>query len=739
MEINCTVEGVIFRNDESGYTVLNVDADGSLVTAVGIFPMFEQGEKIKLFGEYSTHKKYGEQFKADSFEYTKHQTDEELMRFLSAGIFTGVGKVIAQRIVQYFGDKTFEIIEKSPDLLTKIKGISKSKAQIIHQEYIEKMAMRDVIMYLQRLEISMGMALKIFAIYKLDTESVIEENPYQLIEDIDGIGFFKADVIAKKLGIGETSPFRIRAGIVHTLKEAEKLGGHTALPLDMLIEAAKELLQFDDLDVLNLAVETLIFGGYCTKFKQFNDQGDTETMIALTKNYVLENGIAAGLIKMQARCKTININVDGDIDRFEREHRVTLHEKQKSAIRSAINNGIVVISGGPGTGKTTIINCIVDIITANGLKVELAAPTGRAAKRLADATGLEARTLHRLLGFKYDGGSHGFTYNETNQLETDIVIVDEISMADIYIFNSLIKAMPLGSRLVLVGDCDQLPSVSAGNILADVIASDMFEVNYLTYVYRQTDGSYIISNAHRINDGEMPVTGANVDDFYTFDIKDRDKQTEVVVSIVKDRLNKNFGIKAEDVQVLCPSKKGTAGVEMLNIELQAALNPDGKEYLYSRPPHFRVGDKVMHIKNNYDKEWIRHFPVEEKGDGIFNGDMGYVHSILDDTLTVLMEDGRLVEYTPEDIEELMLAYAVSVHKSQGSEFPVVVVSVVPGSPMLLTKNLLYTAVTRAKNMVVLVGDNKNIYRMVKNDYTEKRYTLLKDLLYKNQKKWELLS
>ncbi len=739
MEINCTVENIIFRNDESGYTVLNVDADGSLVTAVGIFPIVEEGEKIKLTGQYINHKKYGEQFQVEEFEYIKHQTDQELIRFLSNGLFTGVGKVTAQRIIEYFGDKTFDIIEKEHLLLTKVKGVSKKKAEVIHKEYIDKMSMRDAIMYLQKLEISMGMALKIFAIYKADTENIVKENPYQLIEDIDGIGFFKADIIAEKLGIESTSPFRIRAGIVHTLKESEKLGGHTALPIDLLIDASKELLRYDDIDMLNEAVDTLVFGGYCTKFKRLTDDGDNEIMIALSKNYVLENGIAAGLIKMQSRCKTLNVDVDKDIARFEREKGVNLHEKQKEAIKSALNNGIVVISGGPGTGKTTIVNCIVDILKANNLKVELAAPTGRAAKRMTDATGIEARTMHRLLGFKFEGGSRGFTYNENNQLEVDVVIVDEISMADIYIFNTLVKAMPAGSRLILVGDCDQLPSVSAGNILADVIASNMFSVNYLTYVYRQTDGSCIISNAHRINAGEMPLYGAGIDDFYFFDIKDREKQTDIVVSIVKERLNKGFDIKPEDVQVLCPAKRGMAGVEMLNTALQNALNPDGKEYIYSRPPHFRVGDKVMHIRNNYDKEWIKYYPIEEKGMGIFNGDMGYVEGIIGDKLIVLMEDGRKVEYEQEDMEELMLAYAVSVHKSQGSEFPVVVVSVTPGSPMLLAKNLLYTAVTRAKNMVVLVGDVKNVYRMVKNDYTEKRYTLLTDLLLKNQKKLEMLS
>ncbi len=737
--INCTVESVVFRNEENGYTVVYVDADGSCVTAVGIFPILEEGERLVLTGTFGTHKKYGEQFKVESFEYAKAETKEDLVRFLGSGLFYGIGDVTASRIVEYFGDKTFEIIEKEHQKLAKVKGVSAKKAEAIHQEYIEKMSMRDAVMFLQSLEIGMGMALKIFNIYNVDTKEVIKQNPYQLIEDVDGIGFYKADAIASKLGVEATSEFRVRAGIMHTLKEAEKQGGHTALPRDVLVENVVNLIEYDDRDGIERAIDTLIFGGNCSLHKRLSDDGDAESLIALTKNFALENGIAAGLIKMQAQCKTLNIAVDADIDRYEREHSVTLHVNQREAIKSAINNGIVVISGGPGTGKTTIVNCIVDIITANNLKVELCAPTGRAAKRLSEATGLEARTIHRLLGFRFDGGRSGFNFNEHNQLETDVVIIDEISMADIFIFNALIKAMPIGSRLVLVGDCDQLPSVSAGNILGDVIASGLFATNYLTFVYRQAERSRIISNAHLINQGNMPVIDNTADDFYYFEVLDRERQTDVVVDIVKTRVPTFKKVKVEDIQVLCPAKRGPAGVEAINIALQNALNPDGKEYLFSKPPHFRVGDKVMHVRNNYDKEWVKYGSAEEKGAGVFNGDLGYVSMVQGDVLTVLMEDDRRVEYTPDDVEELMLAYAVSVHKSQGSEFPVVVVSVTPGSPMLLTKNLLYTAVTRAKDVVILVGDKKNVYRMCKTDYTEKRYTLLDDLLKKNRKKWEMLT
>ncbi len=738
-KLNCTVESVVFRNEENGYTVLKVDADGSSVTAVGIFPILEPGERIELIGTFATHKKYGTQFKAESMEYSKAQTDEELIRFLSNGLFTGVGKVTAGRIVAYFGSSTFDVIEKDHAKLALVKGVSAKKAQAIHEEYIEKMAMRDAVMFLQSLEIGMGTALKIFNVYSLGTQDIVTENPYQLIEDIDGIGFFKADAIAKKLGIGEQSAFRVRAGVVHTLKEAEKQGGHTALPRELVVESVVGLIGLEDRELIESAIDTLIFGGSCTYYKRVTDDGDQEQLIALTKNYILENSIAAGLVKLQSRSKKLNLNVEEDIARYEREHNVSLHVNQRIAIREAINNGIAVVSGGPGTGKTTIVNCIVDIIKANKLKVELCAPTGRAAKRLSETTGLDARTIHRLLGFRFENGYSGFTFNDTNPLDTDVVIVDEISMADIFIFNALIKALPLGARLVLVGDCDQLPSVSAGNILADVIASELFSVNYLTFVYRQAERSHIISNAHRINNGEMPIIDNQSDDFYYFEVEDRDKQTDVIVDIVKNRVPSFKGVAVEDIQVLSPSKRGGAGVEMINVALQTALNPQGKEYAFAKPPRFRVGDKVMHVRNNYDKEWHRYNAVDDKGAGVFNGDMGYVHSVQGDTLAVLMEDGRLVEYDSEDVDELMLAYAVSVHKSQGSEFPVVVISITPGSPMLLTKNLLYTAVTRAKDVVVLVGDKKNIYRMVKNDYTEKRYTLLTDLLKRNLKKWEMLT
>ncbi len=737
--INCIVECIVFRNEENGYTVLNVDADGSSVTAVGIFPMLQEGERLVLVGQFINHKRYGMQFKVESFEYAKVQSREELIRFLSNGLFKGVGAITAARIVDYFGPSTFDVIENDYAKLSQVKGISAKKAEAIHTEYLEKMSMRDAVMFLQSLEIGMGLALKIYNVYSVDTEAVVRENPYKLIEDVDGIGFFKADVIAERLGIEATSEFRVRAGIMHTLKEAEKQGGHTSLPRDILVENVKSLISFDDEDVIERAIDTLIFGGNCTMYNRLTEDGDTECLVALSKNYMLENSIAAGLVKMQARCNTLNIAVDDDVARYEREHGVSLHVNQKEAIKAAINNGIVVISGGPGTGKTTIVNCIVDIMNANKLSIELCAPTGRAAKRLAETTGIEARTIHRLLGFKFENGYSGFTYNENNQLEADVVIVDEISMADIFIFNALVKAMPMGSRLVLVGDCDQLPSVSAGNILADVIASGLFSVNYLTFVYRQAERSRIISNAHLINRGEMPIIDNESDDFYYFEVLDRERQTDVIVDIVKTRVPNFKKVSVEDIQVLSPAKRGAAGVEMLNVALQSALNPDGKEYAFSREPRFRVGDKVMHVRNNYDKEWVKLGTSEEKGSGVFNGDLGYVIKVVGDTLTVAMEDGRLIEYTPEDIEELMLAYAVSVHKSQGSEFPVVVVSITPGSPMLQTRNLLYTAVTRAKDTVVLVGDKKNIYRMVKNDYTEKRYTLLTDLLRRNKKKWEALT
>lgn len=736
MQIDVVVENVIFRNEQNGYSVLVVNADREDITAVGIFPTITIGERLRLTGEIVFHKKYGEQFKVETVEFIQPESDKELALYLGAGLFTGVGEVLSKRIVEKFGKNTFEIIEKQPERLAEIPKISAKLASSIHKEYLEKLAMRDAVMYLQKYDISISTAIRIFNVYGAETVDIVKENPYRLVEDVDGIGFIKADAIAAKLGVEKESEFRVRAGVIHVLNEAEKSGGHTCLPQDYLVETAAALLDVDE-DLVRNTLTILLYNRKIIKATK-SDDGEEKLFLALTKNYALENGIASSLLKMIKLADPLPIDADKDIALYEKQHGITFHESQKNAIRSAVNSGVAVISGGPGTGKTTIINCIVSILSDSGQRVALAAPTGRAAKRMSDAGEKEAKTLHRLLGVHYENGHLSFCYNEHTPLDVDCLIIDEISMADVYIFNSVLKALPLGARIVLVGDSDQLPSVSAGNILSDVIASGIVPVSFLTYVYRQSERSLIVTNAHRINDGEMPLIDNDSEDFYFYETEDKELELKTIVEMVKDRLPRFKGISSSDIQVLAPQKKGIVGVNNLNVRLQNALNPDGKGVRIGET-EYRVGDRVMHVRNNYELSWERGVGITEKGQGVFNGDSGVVLSLTSDGLKVLMDDDRIVTYDRETLGELMLAYAISVHKSQGSEFPAVIVALSSGSYMLNTKNLLYTAVTRAKNTVVLVGDRKTVYKMVKTDYIEKRYTLLVELIEINRRKQEALS
>ena len=721
MTFDGKVEEIVYVNEESGYTVLNFSADDNYFTAVGIFPIIAEGEMLRIYGEFKTNSRFGEQFVVDRVEFYKPDTVEGIYKFLSGGLFRGVGEKTAMLIVNYFGLDTLKVLDENPERLCEVKGIGNKKCIDIIRGYNESRKMKESILFLQKYDITMGLAVKIYKKYEDVTIQVVRDNPYRMVEDIDGVGFVTADKIASKLGIDKHSPFRVRAGILHVLAEASHSSGHTCLPVEELIAASVKLLGVteeecrENLPLMKLKILTV----------------DGVEVAADGRNYETENAIAAKLLRLIDSRSAEDENLDNDLFIYEKVNKITLDEKQKEAIKSVFYNGVTVITGGPGTGKTTIIKGVVALMRLRRKKVTLAAPTGRACKRITEATGEEAKTLHRLLGIDFTSDRR--CYDEVNPLPVDVLIVDEISMADIYIFNALLKAVPAGARLVLVGDKDQLPSVSCGNILSDVIGSGLVNTVFLTEVHRQAEGSYIVTNAHRINNGQMPVyKGAK--DFFFLSRSEEDAVQEVV-GMVKTRIPAYLGITPADVQVLAPMKKSVVGVENLNIVLQNALNPRGKEKEIGES-RFRVGDRVMQTSNNYQLEWKR--DDGEHGTGVYNGDLGQVVSFDKEGMTVLFEDGKRVVYAGADADEIMLAYAVSVHKSQGSEFPVVILVLGSGGYTLLTRNLLYTAVTRAKRMVVIIGSEATVKRMVSNTYTVKRYSLLKHFLLKNKKKYDLL-
>lgn len=724
MVIQGTVDEIIFRNEENGYTVLNFDADGVLIVAVGIFPFINEGERLELTGETKYNPKFGEQFVVSNVEFSKPDDAESIKKYLASGLFKGVGDITAEAIVKKYGEETLDIIEKYPQMLTKVSGIGRRKAEEISKCYIENSRIKDTILFLQKYGLTTAMALKIYKQYEEDTVIVVKSNPYKLVEDIEGVGFLTADRFAEKLGIDRDSKFRLQAAVHYLLQEAAGRNGHTYLPKDFLIEETLRLTETNDSQRVREVLESEQNG-----LREVEIDGKTGYCLSL--NYHTENGIAAKLISLK-NAESLDLDLDAELQNYEQTSDIVLDVQQRLAIKSAINEGVVIITGGPGTGKTTIIKCITTIMGQRGFRVALSAPTGRAAKRMSEATGEDAKTLHRLLGIN----SKPYDTNEIAELEFDVVIVDEISMADIYIFNALLKAIPNGARLVLVGDKDQLPSVACGNILSDMISSEFFCTVYLEEIYRQAKESMIVVNAHRINNSQMPIT-KNSKDFF---IDNKNAPMDIrnsVISMASQRIPDFLDISPRDIQVLAPMKKGVAGVEALNERLQQALNPEGKQIVYKNRI-FRIGDKVMQTVNNYSIEWIRNDVFRESGTGVFNGDIGYIINIHNGEVLVEFEDGKVANYQEGGLDELMTAYCISVHKAQGSEFPVVIIAVTSGSYAILTKNLLYTAVTRAKKMAVIVGDEQNIEKMVKNNYITLRFSMLKHFLEKNQAKFRTL-
>ena len=723
------VEHIVFRNEENGYTVLNLAVEEDEVTCVGVFQFISEGESVELKGEYTVHPSYGPQFQVESYAIKAPQDIVSIERYLGSGAIKGVGAALAARIVRRFKEDTFRIIEEEPERLAEIKGISERKAQEIAEQTEEKRELRQAMIFLQNYGISLTLAVKIYQTYQLDMYRIIQENPYKLAEDVTGVGFKIADEIAHKVGIHMDSDFRIRSGILYVLQQAS-LEGHTYLPKELLTRRACELLEVDtdavEKHYMDMTIDRKLV------MKQTEDQ----VQIYASTFYYMELNVAVMLRELNVKYDFSETAVEQRIRKIEELSDLKLDEMQHIAVVEAVRSGLLVITGGPGTGKTTTINTIIQFFESEGMDISLAAPTGRAAKRMSETTGYEAKTIHRLLELSGGMDEHaGFERNERNPLETDVLIIDEMSMVDITLIHNLLKAVVAGTRVILVGDVNQLPSVGPGCVLKDIIDSHACNVVRLNRIFRQASESDIIVNAHKINRGEPVVLDNKSRDFFFLKRYDANVIISICIQLIQQKLPKYVNAEPFDIQVLTPMRKGLLGVERLNTILQQYLNPpDAKKAEHEHGQTiFRVGDKVMQIKNNYQAEWeVRsryNIPIE-KGLGVFNGDMGLVREIntFSETLTVEYEEGRMVEYPFKELDQLELAYAITIHKSQGSEYPAVIIPLLTGPRMLMNRNLLYTAVTRARKCVTLVGDEKAFYNMEANVNEQKRYSGLRDRL-----------
>ena len=726
------VEHIIYRNADNGYTVLNLVSGEDEITCVGIFSAIAEGENIEARGEYTEHPTYGQQFKVASFEEKAPEDEEAIERYLGSGAIKGIGLAMAARIVRRFKEDTFRIIEEEPERLAEIKGISNRKAMEIASQVNEKRDLRQAMIFLQQYGITMNLAVKVYQAYGQDVYNIIRENPYQLADDIDGVGFRTTDEIAARVGIRMDSDFRVRSGILYTLLQASG-EGHTYLPETELTPRASRLLNVTPEQVekqyMDLAIERKII------LKQLEDQ----TQIYAASFYYMEANTATMLKRLNVSYDVSDTEIEQRIRGIEKKSGMTLDEHQVTAVKEAVRNGLLVITGGPGTGKTTTINTIIRYFELEGLEIFLAAPTGRAAKRMSETTGFEARTVHRMLELNGGAeGSGGFERDESNPLEADVIIVDEMSMVDISLMCSLLKAISVGTRLILVGDVNQLPSVGPGSVLRDIIQSHACNVVMLTKIFRQASTSDIIVNAHKINHGEEVALDNKSMDFFFLKRYDADVIINVVLQLIKQKLPKFVDASPYDIQVLTPMRKGLLGVERLNGILQRYMNPPANDKVEKEygSTVFREGDKVMQTKNNYQLAWeirTKYGLTVDKGLGIFNGDMGIIRQINDfaEQMIIEFDEGRMVEYPYKLLDELELAYAITIHKSQGSEYPAVVIPLLSGPMMLMNRNLLYTAVTRARKCVTLVGNEVTFQQMIQNTSQQKRYSGLCDRLKEN--------
>lgn len=724
------VEHIVFRNEDNGYSVFTVNEQNEEITCVGNFQYLSEGEYLHMEGEYTKHQVYGEQFKANRYEMKVPENTESIKKYLGSGAIKGVGPAMAERIVKMFGENTFKIMEEEPERLINVKGISEKKAMEISNQVQEKRDMRKAMIFLQKYGINLNLAVKIYKQYGQDIYTVLKENPYKMADDIEGVGFKIADEIASRIGIHKDSDFRITSGILYSLAQAS-LNGHIYMPSEYLKNSVLELLKLPDIDISHYLMDMMI--DKRIMIKKINDVECVYTSNA----YYTELNTARMLTELNSTAAIDEKKIKGKIEKLGDETGLCLDELQEQAVIESVKNGVMVITGGPGTGKTTTINTIISLFEGEQMEILLAAPTGRAAKRMKEATGHEAKTIHRLL--EVSAGAEGlsekdrFERNEQNPLEADVIIIDEMSMVDIYLMHSLLKAVPVGTRLILVGDVNQLPSVGPGNVLKDIINSGRFHVVKLNKIFRQASESDIVVNAHKIHRGEYIDLTKRSKDFLYLKREDANRIINASITLIKEKLPDYVGAQQMEIQVLTPMRKGMLGVERLNTILQEYLNPpsDKKKQEEIGGNIFREGDKVMQIKNDYQLEWEisnRYGIAVEKGMGVFNGDTGVIKSINKylEMLEVEFEEGKVVKYSFKQTEELELAYAITIHKSQGSEYPAVILPVLSGPKMLMTRNLVYTAVTRAKKCVCIVGDENEFRNMVDNTLEQKRYSSLSE-------------
>lgn len=725
-ELEGFVENIVYKNDENGYVVARIKDGEQVTTIVGYIPSLSEGQSLKISGEWIIHPEYGQQFKVHTAEEMLPNSISGIERYLASGVITGIGPVTAKKIVEKFGEDTLKVLENNIERLMEIEGIGEKKIAVICESFNKQYEIRNIMIFMQNYGITPNQCGKIYKRFGSDSIRVIKENPYIITEEISGIGFKTADKIARNLGVEGNSSFRIESGIKYIVNQFCALG-NTYMPKEKLIKSGIEVLNVSEQDIEQGIYSCAVDG------KIIIENVEEETCVFTMPYYYCELGVTKKIIQLSLEeYSSLNVDIENEISIFENKSNVTFAPSQKDAIKGTFLNGIEIITGGPGTGKTTIINCITEIFERADLKVLMAAPTGRAAKRMSEATGREAKTIHRLLEMGVSGDDDVlFSKGEESPLECDVLIVDEASMIDIMLMHSMLKAISSGTRLIIVGDVDQLPSVGPGNVLRDLIDSRWIKVVRLKEIFRQSRESMIIVNAHRINEGEMPAINGKNKDFYFINEEDPGKVLQTLIDLVRKRLpsfNKNWNPN-KNIQILTPMRKGILGVSNLNQRLQEILNPKqpDKKEKELRNMILRVGDKVMQTKNNYSLKWERiSGNGEAEGVGIFNGDMGYVEDINEDdnTVTIVFDDERQVIYDNIYIDEVELAYSITIHKSQGSEFPVVVIPVFMGPPMLMNRNLLYTGITRAKQMVVIVGSKRALHYMVDNNKGFERYSML---------------